>query len=439
MLKLKSSLVILGLCGLSNIALADDILQIYQLAKERDPLILQAKAQRDAQFERITETRAATLPQVGLTAGVSYTEVGGSSAFSNGNAGVTGNIGFSQNLYSQALWTNLSLAEKAASQSDAEYGFQQQSLITRVSQAYFDVLRSLDALTFVRANKDASARQLEQTRQRFNVGLTAITDVHEAQAEYDRTVADEISAENNLSNSYEELREFTGVEHRDLSLLDTERFDPQPLAEERQVWVNQALDKNLNLNAQRIAKDIASEQIDLAQTGDGPSVDLTAALGSKYDAYRDSQSLDGSLNNATVGVEFSLPLYTGGRVDSQVKQAQFSYVAASQALEQSYRSTQSELNSSLNNVAANIGAIKAFEQTVVSSESALEATEAGFEVGTRTIVDVQNATRSLFQSKQQLASARYDYILNMLALKLAAGTLTDDDVVTINSGLIEAN
>ncbi|WP_432460933.1 outer membrane channel protein TolC [Agarivorans sp. QJM3NY_25] len=438
-LKMKSLILACTFGSIAYQAQADDLLQIYQLAQEKDPVILQSKSQRDIAFEKITQTRASLLPQIGFSAGATYTNSDNSSIDSITNTNAS--VGLSQSLYSRTNWTSLSISEKDATRVDALYANDVQNLIIRVSTAYFNVLRAIDNVSFVQANKAAVARQLEQTKQRFNVGLTAITDVHEAQAEYDRTLAEEIQASNTLSNSYEALRELTGLEHRQLNILNTERFDPAELNQGAKHWLELASDKNLQLNAQRIAKEVSQEQIKLAQSGHAPTLDLTAGIGydnNKYGNSMTDNAQGGSANSGNIGLEFNWPIYQGGSIDSQVKQAQFSYIAASQALEQTYRSVQSTVNSVVNNVSASIGSVKAFEQTVVSSQSALEATEAGFEVGTRTIVDVQDATRNLYSAKSDLSNARYDYILNMLSLKQAVGTLNEEDVVLVNSGLMAA-
>ncbi|MDF5657869.1 TolC family protein, partial [Vibrio parahaemolyticus] len=191
-------------------------------------------AQRDQAFEAITSSRSALLPQINLTAGYNLTR-GDTEYDSNlisdvsndGNA-LTAGVSFSQALYNRASWISLDTAEKSARQADATYAATQQALILRVSQAYFEVLRAQDNLVFVRAEKAAVGRQLEQTKQRFEVGLSAITDVHDAQAQYDQVLADEVLAENALTNSYESLREITGQEHKDLNILDTGRFTASP-------------------------------------------------------------------------------------------------------------------------------------------------------------------------------------------------------------------
>ena len=220
-------------------------------------------------------------------------------------------------------------------------------------------------------------------------------------------------------------------------MLNTDRFSPQKTAFGSDKWLELALDKNLQLHSARIAKDIAKEQIDLAKTGHEPTLDLGAGLSaSRADYKNDLPGREEETNQANIGLTFNLPLYSGGATSSRVKQAQFNYVAASELLEKNFRSVQSTVRSSYNNVNASIGSVRAYSQTVVSANSALQATEAGYEVGTRTIVDVLDATRKLYDAKQKLSAARYSYILNILSLKQAAGTLEAQDLVEVNQGLM---
>ncbi|OXS14155.1 outer membrane channel protein TolC [Zobellella denitrificans] len=413
---------------------AEDLLDIYRQATQNDPQVREAKARRDAAFEQINESRAALLPQVNLGAGANYTQSNQNDRTTRSTTNVGATLG--QALYRRASWINLDITEKAAAQSEVGYQQVQQALIVRATQAYFDVLNAQDTLSFVQANKEAVSRQLDQTRQRFEVGLSAMTDVHEAQAQYDQALAEEIAAKNAVNNAKEVLRELTGISYARLNALNTDTFSPQRPTTAADAWLEIALEQNLELHSQRINKDIANEQITLAQSGRLPTLDLNAGLSSSYSDYKNSnQNSDGTLNEGTVGVSLSLPLYTGGATGSQIKQAQHNYVAASEQLERSFRSVQSQVYSSFNDVNSAIGSIRAFEQFVVSAESALSATEAGYEVGTRTIVDVLNATRQLYDAKQKLAEARYNYILSQLRLKQAAGNLTEQDLVDINNGL----
>ncbi|ABM05046.1 type I secretion outer membrane protein, TolC family protein [Psychromonas ingrahamii 37] len=415
---------------------ADTLLQVYQTAKIKDPIILKSKAQYDAYLEKVTQANAALLPQIGFGLETNYTNYNNDN-LSNSNVGA--NIGLSQSLYNGSHWQQLSIAEKQATQYASIYGLAAQDLLFRASTAYFNVLRADEAVKSIKANKRAVERQLEQTKQRFEVGLIAITDVHEAQAAYDRTTADEIIAENNLANTYYALRELTGEDVLKVSYLNTNTFSAQKIEGGVSLWRSKALEYNLALHSKRIVKELAKMQIDLAKTGHKPTLDLTAGVGYKNTSYDNSSVSDTDISNGTIGLSLNVPIYTGGSINSQVKQAQYNYVYASEDLVQTFRSTEAQINRGYNNVGASISSLRAYEQTVLSSRSALDATKAGFEVGTRTIVDVLDATRALYESENLLANARYDYIINMLQLKLSAGTLAEQDIIDISNNLIEVD
>jgi outer membrane protein len=324
-----------------------------------------------------------------------------------------------------------------ARQADSQYAAMQQGLILRVAQAYFDVLRAKDSLTFVRSEKKAVARQLEQTKQRFDVGLSAITDVHEAQAQFDGVLADEVLADNALINSYEELREITGQQYDSLSVLDTSRFSTSKIKLTPEELLQEAQAKNLALLSARIGLDIAKDQIKLASSGALPSLTLDAGYSHlhEFDTDNSYYSYYDPIDNISVGLNFTMPLYTGGQINANTKQAEYGYVQAGQQLEATFRSVSKSVRAQNNNINASIGAIRAYKQTAVSAHSALEATQAGFEVGTRTIVDVLDATRRLYNANRNLSNARYDYILSVLQLRQSVGTLGEQDIIDINAGL----
>lgn len=439
MKKLLPLFISAALGGLSTQVSADTLAEIYDQAKENDPTLLSAAAQRDAAFEAVTSSRATLLPQINLTAGYNLTrgEKDRDDGQTNDNDvnALTAGIGFSQQLYNRTSWITLDTAEKSARQQDASYAAIQQALILRVATAYFDVLRAQDNLEFVQAEKAAVGRQLEQTKQRFEVGLSAITDVHDAQAQYDSVLADEVLAQNTLTNSYEGLREITGQSHSELYVLDTDRFSATKTQAAIDALVEEAQQKNLSLLSARIAQDVAKDNISLQSSGHLPS--LTLDGGYSYTDLDKSayDSTNGTTNDFNIGLNLSVPLYTGGATTSLTKQAEFNYVAASQQLEATYRSVVKDVRAFNNNISASIGALRAYEQTVVSAKSALEATEAGFDVGTRTIVDVLDSTRRLYDANKNLSNARYDYILSVLQLRQAVGTLSEQDILDINAGL----
>lgn len=427
--KLNKLVLSVGLGLLSMTANADGLHQIYQQALQGDPQIKQAKANRDSSFSAINESRSVLLPQISgtITANTSGNDQSGSFKW-NSSWNSSAGISLTQQIYSHGSWLSLSVAEKTASRSDAQLASAQQGLILRVANAYFDVLKNTDNLSFVQAEKRAIERQLEQTKQRFEVGLNAFTDVHEAQAQFDLSTANEIKALNSLENSLEVLTEITGLKHRDLDALNTKTFSaaiPSPSSSAE--WIKLAEENNLTLLDSRLAQDIAKQRIDLAKSGHLPT--LSANLGA-------SKGLTGGkLVGANAGVTLNVPIYKGGATTSQVEQSRFGYVASAQKLEQDHRSVVRNVRNNFNNVRASISSIKAYEQAAKSADSALKATEAGFEVGTRTIVDVLNSTRQVYNSKRQLSDARYQYILSVLSLKQTAGTLKEQDLILISKGL----
>ena len=456
---MKKTLISLMLgFGMTTPVLADSLLEVYQQALANDPVVNRAKAQRDAAYQGIPLSRAALLPQVSGSLGYSKSSRettqtiqvdndDGSTGFNIVNVDIDSNstsygIDLNMSLYDHSNWLGLDRAELTAEQSDATYAAATQELIVRTVTAYLNVLRAQDNLNFVQAEKRAIERQLEQTKQRFEVGLTAITDVHEAQANYDSTVAQEIVAENQIEMAREALRVITGKYHDRLYVLNTERFTATaPTPERVDGWLSIAENANLTLLAQRLALDVAKMDIDIATAGHYPTVGLSASYGASKGTtespfFRNSTPF---FDSQSIGVSVNVPIYQGGSVSAQADRARDLYVSSSQDLELAYRQTVQSVRSSFNDVKASISTIRALEQAVVSAESALKATEAGFDVGTRTIVDVLNSTRNLFNARANLSGARYDFIEAMVTLKQAAGNLKAEDIELLEQGMKAAD
>lgn len=421
---------------LSGAACADDLMDVYGVALVKDPVVLQIKAQRDAVREAINEVDAAMLPQINLSGDAHYQKTNKNDTGTAFVAG--GNVSLQQAIWRHSNHINSSIAQKQATVMDLTYNDSLQGLILRTAEAYFGVLEAQDMLEFKKADMDALKRHYDESNQKYSVGLIANTDVQEAKAAYDLASAQVIIAENNLSNKYENLRQLTGMEHRNLSKLDVSRFSTPGVNGSSSSWLKTAEENNINLQAKMLEKEIAKDQISLAQTGHEPTLDLYGQLGTEYTDYKKNTigKEDGTVNSGVVGLSFNMPLYSGGAVSSRVEQAKLNYVAAGESLENAHRSVQTSLYNQYNNINAAIGTVRAYAQTVVSAQSALDATEAGYDVGTRTIVDVLDATENLYNAKSNLASARYTYILSWLNLRYTSGLLSEDDLKAVNSGLI---
>lgn len=422
MKKLLPILIGLSLSGFSTLSQAENLMQVYQQARLSNPELRKSAADRDAAFEKINEARSPLLPQLGL--GADYTYSNGYRDANGINSNETSaSLQLTQTLFDMSKWRGLTLQEKAAGIQDVTYQTDQQTLILNTANAYFKVLNAIDVLSYTQAQKEAIYRQLDQTTQRFNVGLVAITDVQNARAQYDTVLANEVTARNNLDNAVEELRQVTGNYYPELASLNVEHFKTdKPKAVN--ALLKEAENRNLSLLQARLSQDLAREQIRQAQDGHLPTLNLTA---STYD--------DSNMGQNKIGLNFSLPLYQGGMVNSQVKQAQYNFVGASEQLESAHRSVVQTVRSSFNNINASISSINAYKQAVVSAQSSLDAMEAGYSVGTRTIVDVLDATTTLYDAKQQLANARYTYLINQLNIKYALGTLNEQDLLALNSTL----
>lgn len=436
MKKLLSLFIAMNLVGFSTSSHAADLLQIYQQAKETNPELLKAQADRNSVVENVNQSRSALLPQLGLSAGASYRK-GFRDSRNTENHGTNASLQLTQTIFDMAKWNKLNQSEKSAGIADINYQTAQQKLILDTAQAYFGVLNKIDALTYSEAQKASLYRQLDQTTQRFNVGLVAITDVQNARAEYDSILAQEVSNRNDLENALEKLRMITGTYYPQLAALNIDQFktkQPEPAGK----VLKEAENRNLSLLSARLNQDLSREKIKESQTGYMPTIKLTAGTEIANNHSRGNVQPDGRNSypgSNSVGVSLDLPLFSGGLTYSQVEQAKYNFVGASQDLENTYRKVTQEVHSSTNNISAAISSVDANKQTVLSTQSSLDSMEAGYQVGTRTIVDVLQATTKLYQAKQNLSKARYDYLLSLLQNKQARGTLNENDLIELNKML----
>lgn len=449
-MKIKYLLAFLLAMATSVTASAASLLEVYQQALQSDPLIHEAEARRLASLEAVPQARGLLLPQ--LNAGGSWTQGSrsGSTLFQ-----VPGGVDIArtesdsdtfswgaelrQTIFRWDQVVRLKQAGKLVAKAEIDFEAAQQDLIVRVVVRYFEVLGAEDRLTSIHADRLAIARQLEQATQRFEVGLIAITDVQESQAAHDQSIASEIQAKRELATARGFLQEITG-EYVSMLSAPQEGFPLQsPNPADEGSWIDLAMGQNLSLVSSRFDEEIARDEISFRRTGHYPTIELVANYQSS-DTDITNQTVDGVAfpdfavdnQNDSIGIEFSLPIFAGGRTSSRVREAVYLHRASKEQLQRIARETERQTRDAYLGVLSEISRVNALEQAVKSSRTALEATQAGFEVGTRTIVDVLNSQRSLYIAITNFYQSRYTYIGNVLRLKLAAGTLEVQDLEQID-------
>ena len=438
---------------------AADLLAVYQRALQNDPQLKEAEANRLAALESKPQALAALLPQLSGSGNVSKEQDKGQSnqvetVQENGqnfseafpfNGRVTTishkyGVDLKQNLFRWENWVALQRADSQVAQAEADYQAAQQDLIARVAQRYFDVLAAQDDLDAQHGNLASVNRQLEQAEKRYEVGLIAVTDVQEARAAHDSGAAAVIASKRQLASAQELLREITGDAFDELA-RPIEPFvltNPDPSSEDR--WVEMALQQNLSLVSSRLAADIARENVSAARGGHFPSVDLVASRykstsGGDYinenGTPYGSTSLDQYQN--VVGIQISIPIYTGDMVSSQVRQAVYLHRAAKERVERVARQTEHDARDAYLGVLSEISHVQALHRAVESNATALNATESGYEAGTRTAVDVLESRRLWIQAQTDYSRSRYDYMVNVIKLQQAAGILSEQTLNHLNT------
>ncbi len=431
-----ASAFILTTISYSLSAYSENLLDIYQMAYESDPILKQVIAQKASIGENSVQAFARFLPQVNAslnTIGHNQNKPSSSSSDESYNThGYTLNL--NQSLFDNKNYVNYKISHLQTNIAEANLSAAQQELIIRTADAYFITLAAVDKVGFAKAEQKAIKRQLDQASRRYEVGIIAITDVHEAQAGYDNANASVISAENELLIAKETLRELTGQYIEQVSPLAEDIPLAPPKPENIQHWVDQALSGNYNLLSVKSSTEVKHEGINLQRSGHYPTLGLSASYGYAKSngpiAFSARQSHDSS-----IGLNLSIPIYEGNAVVSRTRQAQYDFQQSQESYQQVYNETEKNARSSYLNVISEISRVKALKQAVISNESALSATEAGFEVGTRTIVDVLNVQRDLYRAKQEYSNSRYIYIVNVLRLKQASGELERSDIEMVNSWL----
>jgi outer membrane protein len=449
--------VAIGACLAASASAQESLIDIYNRALQNDPAIREAEATYLSQAEVKPQARAALLPSLNLTAqrrnnhqdSPGGSDIGG--GISVGSRTITDqdfttwNIGLTQTLFNWANYATLRSAEKRVARAETDFESAKQGLMIRVSQRYFDVLAAEDNLSSASAAREAISRQLEQSQRRFEVGLIAITDVQQSQAGYDDAVAAEIEAQRGVASAHESLREIIGEIIMDLAAPtdNAPLLSPDPPNPEQ--WVQTALQQNLALISSRLAAEVAEEDIDVARGSRLPTLSLTAGYSN---ARQDSvtEVFDNILGNSlrTINTEpegknwsldLRFPIFTGGLNQSRIQQSVYNHRVATEALERISRQTERQTRDAYLGVISNVARVRALRQAVESNRTALRATEAGFEVGTQTTVDVLTSQNALRRAETTYSQSRYQYILNVLLLKQAAGTLSAADLMEIDGWL----
>ena len=414
---------------------AMDLIQTLDLARDRDIQLMIARNQLDSVRYILPQAQSANKPQIDLGANATFQD-SGNTLTTDDEQNIAGlSLSLSQNLYNAETFAQSNAAEANIFKAEADFKSAQQDLIIRASEAYFLILSTQDSVEFVGAEKNAIGRQLEQAKKRFEVGLIAITDVKEAQASYDFALFQVVIADNDLVNAREALQLIIGqpVSSEELIPLGekVELVIPEPAS--RSAWVEQAQKNNLNITSAQAGLQVANENRQIAKSGRKPTIDLVA----NYRANAIDSNVSGSFDtdDLTLSVRLDIPLYTGGRTSAAISQAEADYAAAQNNLYLQKRLTNQQTRNAYLAVVSGIEQVRALKQAVISTKAALEATEAGFDVGTRTSVDVLDSLRETFRSKRDYASARYLYLINTLRLKQAAGLLSENDIPAINQWL----
>ncbi|MHB8404700.1 MAG: TolC family outer membrane protein [Gammaproteobacteria bacterium] len=425
-----------------------DLWDVYQLALKNDPTFATAQANYEAALEDKPIARAGYLPALTLTGsksrstsyGTQFGQVGtdpnGQPILGNTYTSVPGRdtqygLQLTQPLFNWAAWENIKQADASVAQAEAQYVAAQQDLIVRTATAYFNVITARDTLAADHAAAAANEKQLDQSKAKYQVGMSAVTDVQNAQAAYDQSVATEIAAQQQVINAEESLRAITGEPAGILQEPVTGMPLRTPDPDNAQKWVDTALKQNPNLMAAQAASDVAASLVSIKRAGHYPTLGLTASYGrnnatgtlfNTYD-YRQKQIM----------LQFSMPLFSGGGVSAQVTQAERQYDAAQDQVELVTRQTVQQTRTSYLGVLTGISQVRALQQSVKSNQTSLQAMETGMRVGTRTIVDVLLARQNLVTAQTNYAQSRDNYLTSVLQLKQAAGILAPQDIRQINA------
>ena len=421
---------------------SENLLDIYNEALKNDPTFKSAEYSYLADKELVVQGRAALLPSLTLSGSTNWNEYYQDKQLQQEYNSFSSSARLSQPLFRLDSWFQYKQSKSLTNAAEAEFAFEQQNLLVRTAELYFGVLRAIDNLNAAISEEKAIKKQLDQAQQRFEVGLSAITGVQEAQLAYDLSKASRISIEGRLFSAREALNALIGREIFSLDELGEGLLVEVPTPTSKEQWVDLALENNYQLKAAYLRKDAAKNNARSSASNYLPKIDI---VGSESESETNQFNYEGfSINGQGIpvpevtgrrnfAIQFSMPIFQGGAVNSRRKQAYSQYERTNENTLFTQRRIIQEVRSEFSNVITLVANVTAQKQAVISATSALEATQVGYKVGTRNVVDLLQAEKNLYSAEKNLANAKYDYILSNLKLALASGTITPGDLVRINS------
>ena len=439
-----ASAVLAAMLGLSAQAQAGDLLDAFRAAQANDPVFAAEVARHQAAQEKLTQGRALLLPSLTATANTTYNRYQvrylnlppglpfpqGSFLYNSYGYGAT----LVQPLFREQNWAMYSESELKVAEADAQFVGASNDLVLRVARAYFNVLMAEDSIDLINAQKSAISEQLEQAKRNFEVGTATITDTREAQSRYDLVAAQEIAAQSDLEIKKRMLQQLTNASADNLSRLGPQFSLDMPQPADMDKWVQNARAHNVQLAAAQAAEELADKEVDRSRGGNYPTLDLVATYNQNH-ANGGPFGIGSETHIATVGVQLNVPIFSGGADFSKVREAEANRAQAQSELENATRTVELKTREAYLGVVEGIAQVKALQQALKSSQSLLDSSKLGEQVGVRTNLDVLNAQQQLFSTRRDLYHAEYNYLMSRLQLKAAAGVLTVDDLRGINRAL----
>ncbi len=438
-------LILAALLGVNGWAYGADLLETFRAAQANDPVFASARAARQAGLEKLPQGRSLLMPTINFTANSAYNNIdaayfpstlyaGGQDSYNSHGYG----LHLVQPLFRQQNWVTYTETELQVVQTEAQFMVAEQDLVLRVAQAYFDVLIAQDTVQLAEAQKIAISEQLEQAKRNFDVGSATITDTLEAQARYDLTSAQQLSVQNDLEIKRRALQQLINEMPQDLKPLgsDFKLEAPQPVDMEK--WVEEARLNNPQIAIARAVSELAEKEVTRSRGEHYPTVDLVASY-TKNKSYGGTFGGSGGIGSETtlksVGVQLNLPLFQGGVVNSRWREAESNYERSKQELENAHRTVATQARQAYLGVVSGMARVEALQQALASSESVLQASKLGQQVGVRTNLDVLNAQQQLFSTRRDLYQSQYNYLVSQLRLKAAVGKLTEEELAKVNQSL----